>query len=165
MAALPFVVFGAVWGYGCLLSSLGTCRTLVLTTLGSSLLMFCSYLLVLSGSKVVTPVLFLIKEIYIVLLIEQYWSYINSSVSPTTSRRVNGPVTGIAGFGSTIGGFGVGFSAASYGTETMVLFGALALLPAALLSWFTYSTFGEPEVPADTAVSYTHLTLQTNREE
>lgn len=157
MAALPFVVFGAVWGYGRLLSALGPRRTLLITTLGSSLLMVCCYLLLLSESKLVTPVLFLIKEIYIVLLIEQYWSYINSSVSPTTSRRVNGPVTGIAGFGSTIGGFGVGLSAASYGTETMVLIGALALLPAAFLSGFTYGKFGEPEVPPDSGRNHGHM--------
>ncbi|MEE2913330.1 MAG: hypothetical protein VX745_01525 [Pseudomonadota bacterium] len=34
MAALPFVVFGAVWGYGRLQSSLGPRRTMVLKTRG-----------------------------------------------------------------------------------------------------------------------------------
>ena len=71
MAAMPFVVFAGVALYGRILTALGPRRTLLVTSLGSGLLIFCCYLSLLSGSKIVTPVLFLIKELYIVLLIEQ----------------------------------------------------------------------------------------------
>ncbi|MDA0977458.1 MAG: Npt1/Npt2 family nucleotide transporter [Proteobacteria bacterium] len=147
MAAMPVVVFLGVALYGWILSRLGPRRTLLVTSLGSGFFILACYLALQTGSKLVTPVLFLFKEFYIVLLIEQYWSYINSSVKPETSKRINGPITGIAGIGAAIGGTLVGFSAESFGTETMVLFAAVALLPAALVSNITYVRYGEPEQP------------------
>jgi AAA family ATP:ADP antiporter len=148
MAAMPFVVFAGVALYGWILSRLGPRRTLLVTSLGSAMVIFCCYLVVLTGSKLITPVLFLIKEFYIVLLIEQYWSYINSSIKPETAKKVNGPITGISGLGSVIGGYLVGVSAVPLGTETMILLAAISLLPAALVSNLTYVKHGEPQVPA-----------------
>ncbi len=152
MAAMPFVVFGAVWVYGHILTYLGPRRTLVVTSLGSGGLIVTCYMVVLTGAKWITPILFLLKEVYIVLLIEQYWSYINSSVSPGTSRRVNGPVTGVAGLGSVAGGVMVGLTVQDFGTETMILFGALALIPSAALANITYTIHGEPDAPPPESV-------------
>ncbi len=150
MAAMPLVVFGGVALYGWLLSRFGPRRTLLITSMGSGLIIFCCYLLVLTGNKLITPVLFLVKELYIVLLIEQYWSYINSSLSSDSARKVNGPITGIAGLGGALGGTLVGISAESLGTETMVLLAAVALVPAALMSNMTYRIHGEPPMPEST---------------
>lgn len=147
MAAMPFVVFGGVALYGWILSQLGPRKTLLVTSLGSGMIILCCYLLVLTGSKLITPVLFLVKEFYIVLLIEQYWSYINSSVKPETAKKVNGPITGIAGLGAAIGGSLVGISAESLGTETMILLAAISLVPAAITSNLTYVIHGEPPRP------------------
>ena len=119
MAAMPFVVFAGVALYGWILSQLGPRRTLLVTSLGSAMIIFCCYLVILTGSKLITPVLFLIKEFYIVLLIEQYWSYINSSLKPATAKKVNGPITGIAGLGGVIGGNLVAEFAVPLGTETI----------------------------------------------
>lgn len=146
MAAMPFVAFAGVAGYSRLLTALGPRKTLMVTSLGSGCLIFVCYLLVLSGSKTVTPVLYLLKEIYIVLLIEQYWSYINSRLSTGNARKFNGPITGIAGLGGAIGGTLVGVTATSWGTETMLLLAAMSLIPAALVSNFAYLKFGEPEI-------------------
>ena len=147
MAAMPVVVFGGVALYGWILSQLGPRRTLLVTSLGSAMLILACYLCLLNGSREITPVLFLLKELYIVLLIEQYWSYINSSIQPETAKKVNGPITGIAGIGGAIGGNLVALSAESLGTESMVLLAALALLPAAFISDLTYRTYGEPTLP------------------
>jgi AAA family ATP:ADP antiporter len=147
MAAMPLVVFGGVALYGWLLSKFGPRRTLLITSIGSGMIILCCYLLVLTGNKLITPVLFLVKELYIVLLIEQYWSYINSSLSSESARKINGPITGVAGLGGAIGGSIVGFSAESLGTETMILLAAISLIPAALMSNLTYSLHGEPPVP------------------
>jgi len=149
MAAMPAVVFGGVWIYSRILNHLGPKGTLLVTSLGSGLLIFACYLILLTGAEWVTVPLYLLKELYIVLLIEQYWSYINSSLTPATARKVNGPVTGIAGLGGAIGGTLVGMSAGSYGTENMVLIAAIACLPAAALSNFAYRKFGEPEQPVE----------------
>lgn len=149
MAAMPVVVFFGVWLYSRLLSLLGPRRTLLVTSLGSGLSILACYLVLLTGAKWITPVLFLLKEFYIVLLIEQYWSYINSSVAPASAKKVNGPVTGIAGLGGAVGGTLVGANAGQYGTESMVLFAAIACLPAALVSNLGYQLFGEPEQPLE----------------
>ncbi len=150
-AAMPVVVFLGVALYGRILTTLGPRRTLLVTSLGSGLLIFCCYLLVISGSKVVTPVLFLTKELYIVLLIEQYWSYINSSLTPVNAKKLNGPITGIAGLGGALGGPLVGMTANQWGTETMVLLAAISVIPAAMVSNITYRLYGEPEVPVSTS--------------
>ncbi|SVC84465.1 uncharacterized protein METZ01_LOCUS337319, partial [marine metagenome] len=147
MAVMPVVVLAGVALYGWILSQLGPRRTLLVTSLGSALTIFCCYLVLQTGSKQITAVLFLFKEFYIVLLIEQYWSYINSSLSPASARLANGPITGIAGFGGAVGGWLVATLAQGAGTEAMVLFAAVALLPATLLSDQTYRRFGEPERP------------------
>jgi hypothetical protein len=150
MAAMPFVVFAGVALYGWILSRLGPRRTLLVTSLGSAMVIFCCYLVVLTGSKLITPVLFLIKEFYIVLLIEQYWSYINSSIKPETAKKVNGPITGVAGLGGLIGASLVNVLAVPLGTETMILLAAISLLPAALVSNLTYMQHGEPPAPVAT---------------
>jgi ATP/ADP translocase len=126
MAAMPFVVFLGVALYGRILTALGPRRTLIVTSLGSALLIFACYLLVLNGSKAITPVLYLLKELYIVLLIEQYWSYINSNLSSDGAKKLNGPITGIAGIGGAIGGTLVGITATSWGTENMLLLASLS---------------------------------------
>ena len=150
MLAMPFVVFAGVVLYGWILSQLGPRRTLLVTSLGSSFIMLGCYLLLqLNENRIITPVLFLFKEFYIVLLIEQYWSYINSSVVPATAKKVNGPVTGIAGLGGALGGYLVSVTAEPLGAESMVLLAAVALLPAALVSNFTYRHYGEPEQPEE----------------
>lgn len=163
MAIMPVVVFGGVALYGWILSQLGPRRTLLVTSLGSALVILGCYLVLLTGGQEITPVLFLFKEFYIVLLIEQYWSYINSSVSPVTSRRVNGPVTGIAGVGGAIGGWLVGGFARDLGTETLVLCAAFALLPAVLVSDTAYRLYGEPAVP-DKQKTHGHLALSLFKE-
>ncbi len=148
MAAMPIVVFLGVAIYGRILSKLGPRRTLMVTSLGSGCLIFACYLAVLSDSKLITPVLFLLKEFYIVLLIEQYWSYINSNLTPAGAKKLNGPITGIAGVGGAIGGLLVGATAQTWGTEAMVAVAALSVIPAALVSNIAYKKFGEPERPA-----------------
>ena len=158
MALMPVVVFAGVALYGWILSQLGPRRTLLVTSLGSSLIIFACYLILLTGSKSITPAIFLFKELYIVLLIEQYWSYINSSLQPATAKKVNGPITGIAGIGGAIGGSLVAMSAESFGTETMLLFAAIALLPAAFVSNLTYRLHGEPLAPPESE-SHGHLAL------
>ena len=163
MALMPVVVFGGVALYGWVLSQLGPRRTLLVTSLGSGMVILACYLALLTGSKEITPVLFLFKEFYIVLLIEQYWSYINSSVKPETSKKVNGPITGIGGIGAAIGGTLVAMSAESFGTEMMVLFAAIALIPAAFVSDMTYSIYGEPEIPPKSE-SHGHLALSLFKE-
>lgn len=147
MVAMPLVVFIGVAVYGWLLTRLGPRRTLMVTSYGSALLIFAGYLAVRQGIEMVTPLLFLLKEFYVVLLIEQYWSYINSSLTEQTAKKVNGPITGIAGLGSVLGAYLVSVSAVPLGTETLILLAAVAILPAGIVANAAYLHFGEPVLP------------------
>ncbi|NBX40033.1 MAG: hypothetical protein EBR15_01120 [Gammaproteobacteria bacterium] len=143
MTTTPLVILLGLWIYGKLLSALGPRRTAVATSLGFAALIVSAYVAVELELRPATLVLYWLKEFYIVLLIEQYWSYLNSSLSPFAARRLNGPITGVAGFGSMIGGYFVSIAALPMGTAAMVLVGGLTLLPAAWLINQTYRRFGE----------------------
>ena len=160
MAAMPVVVFFGVALYGRILSALGPRRTLLVTSLGSGFLIFCCYLMLINGSKQITPVLFLLKELYIVLLIEQYWSYIDSTLSTANAKKLNGPITGIAGLGGAFGGFLGYYASLQWGTETMVLLAALAVIPAAIMSNITYKLHGEPVAPTQESGPTSHMGLR-----
>ena len=147
MAVMPAVMLAGVWAYGKLLSKLGPRRTLNVTTLFSAIAIVAGWLLYRLGALWVTPVLFLLKEFYVVLLIEQYWSYLNSSLSETSAKKMNGPITGIAGFGAVLGGAFVANFAVSLGTDLLIPIAAMALLPAGWLANHTQKTFGEPSHP------------------
>lgn len=144
MATTPVVTLIGLWAYGKLLTALGPRRTVVTTTLGFSLLIALLFVAIRSALQPATLLLYWVKEFYIVLLIEQYWSYLNSKLSEPTARRLNGPITGVAGLGSIIGGWIVSMTAVPLGTETLLLIGAATLLPAAWLVNSTYRHFGEP---------------------
>lgn len=144
MAIMPVVMLVGVWGYGKLLSRLGPRRTLNATTLLSACAILSGWGLYRLGAGWVTPILFLLKEFYVVLLIEQYWSYLNSSLTETSAKKMNGPITGVAGFGAALGGAFVANFAVEVGTDAMIPISALALLPSAWLANRTQRIFGEP---------------------
>ena len=145
MAAMPFVMFVGVWGYGRLLSAVGPRRTLNATTLLAAGVILVAWALYRVGMVWMTPILFLVKEFYVVLLIEQYWSYMNSRFTPEAAKRLNGPITGVAGLGSVAGGWAVAQLAVPLGTDLLIPLAALALLPSAWLANRTYARFGEPQ--------------------
>ena len=145
MAAMPFVMFVGVWGYGRLLSAVGPRRTLNATTLLAAGVILVAWALYRVGIVWMTPILFLVKEFYVVLLIEQYWSYMNSRFTPEAAKRLNGPITGVAGLGSVAGGWAVAQLAVPLGTDLLIPLAALALLPSAWLANRTYARFGEPQ--------------------
>lgn len=159
MAIMPVVVFLGLLLYSRTLSRFGPRRTLMITTSVSALIILTCYFVVLTGNKPITAVLYLVKEFYIVLLIEQYWSYINSSLKPGTARKVNGPITGIAGIGGAVGGWGLALLAEPLGTESMVLIASVLLIPAIIVGNLTYKIHGEPNLPAPAEHTGGHMRL------
>ena len=149
MACMPVVVLVGVWGYGQLLSRFGPRMTLQISTYASALLMVIGFLLLELEIIWVTPLLFLLKEFYVVLLIEQYWSYINSELDASSAKKLNGPITGIAGMGGVVGGILVAQLAIPLGTHALVLLAALVLLPSAWIANAAYRRFGEPAFRTD----------------
>lgn len=145
MACIPIAVWLILIIYGKLLSYLGPRRTLLVTTLASGLLMTAGWLGIRSGWGGAAPLLFIFKEAYIVLLIEQYWSFINSHLEADAAKKLNGPICGVASLGSITGGVLLYALAEQFGTAAMLLFAAAATIPAALVSDFGYAKAGEPQ--------------------
>lgn len=144
MALSPVGLFVMLWGYGRLLSLFGTRKTLMLTSVLSGAGILLCYVAIVANWSAALGVLYILREAYIVLIIEQYWSYINSTLKDDQAKKYNGPICGIASVGAICGGLLVGVLAQRMGSEYLLLFAALSLLPAALIAWCAYGICGEP---------------------
>lgn len=130
--------------YGRLLSWLGPRHTLQATTLLAIATMLGSYAAISAGYKPARVVLFIFKESYVVLLIEQIWSYIDSTLEPQAARRLNGPICGMAGIGAVLGGLFLGKWSQSMGTLNTLLWAALATLLTIPFLQVLFARFGAP---------------------
>jgi AAA family ATP:ADP antiporter len=144
MGLIPVGVSLVLYLYGRLLSWLGPRGTLLVTTLMSVVTIAACYVGIFFGIKSARGVLFVFKESYVVLLIEQYWSYIDSLVTKVWARRLNGPITGVASIGAVAGGELLYRLSGRWGTTNMVLLAAAVTLPAMWFSDLAYRYFGEP---------------------
>ena len=70
MAAVPVFVLGALWAYNRVLTRFGPRRTLLISQLVSLLLIALSLILTAKGVREARIALYLIKDTYIVLLLE-----------------------------------------------------------------------------------------------
>lgn len=144
MALSPVGTAAMLYGYGLSLTRLGARGTLVATSLASAVVLFLCWAALGLHSGPASALLYVLREAYIVLIIEQYWSFINSTLQPAEAKRVNGPICGIASVGAILGGLMVGRLAPVIGTEPLVLLTAASLLPAAGLGWLAYRMGGTP---------------------
>lgn len=151
MALMPVGVILILGVYGRVLSWLGARRTLLATTLFSAAGIATLTLAVRAGYAPATGLLYVFREAYVVLLIEQYWSFLNSSLGQGEARKLNGLILGVASLGAILGGLLVEQMAQPLGTSAMPFFAAVALLPAALVSDLGYARAGEPQPSSEEA--------------
>jgi ATP/ADP translocase len=145
MAAIFPGVYLVIYIYGRLLSWFGANRALVMTSLLSAAVMVSAYALIVKGYPIATAIIYVFREAYIVLVIEQYWSFVNSTLNPKQARWINGPFCAVGSLGSITGGSLVNHFAESFGSETFLLLAAASLLPAAACSAVAYTLVGEPQ--------------------
>jgi AAA family ATP:ADP antiporter len=148
LALTPFMLAGMIWIYGRLLTRFGPERTLVFTTLFSALVFCASFYLFHSGNKWGAGFLYIYKEAYIVVIIEQYWSFINSRLTVHSAKRLSGPVIGISTLGGILGGLVLKFYAERFGSASMFLGAAVLMIPSAWLSALAFRKAGEPKQAA-----------------
>lgn len=151
MALGPVGTLALIYLYGVLLSLGGPCRALLLTSGLSALVIAACYLGLRRGFPIAAGVAYVFREGYIVLLVEQYWSFINSVLVSGQARKCNGPITGVASLGAIAGGLLVNRWAKGLGSETLLLFAAVSLIPAGLLAWTAYRWGGEPRPSSEEA--------------
>ncbi|PIS47320.1 MAG: hypothetical protein COT17_04045 [Elusimicrobia bacterium CG08_land_8_20_14_0_20_51_18] len=168
LSLVPLVMFFFIYLYGRALSAWGSMRAMSVSMSFAILSFFAFYLLLkYSPNKPLAFLVFVFKESYVVILSEQYWSYINSVLKDDEGRLFNGPVAGLGALGSLIGGWFVSRYVSYFKTDLYILFSGLCLLPALWLFRAAYRDTGEPEPGEDEAAGkkgHLHLSiLKENR--
>ena len=164
LAMSPVGALAIVFLYGWVLTHLGSRRTLAATTLASGLGLAACYVGVRAGVPLAAAMLYVLREAYIVVLIEQYWSYINSTLSAEQAKRYNGPIAGVASVGAILGSYSLGHFATTLGTAQFVLLAAASALPAAAFGVLAFHLGGEPARPPQEAAPRGHLALSLFRQ-
>jgi len=148
IACVPFMMAAMIYGYGLLLSRFGAKRAMAASMLGSAAFFFLAWLGLGYAGRWLVFLLLVFKESYVVIISEQYWSFINSVLKDEEGKVFNGPVAGFGALGSLTGGYLLGRFAVLLGTEIFVGLAAAAILPAVILFWVAYNNAGEPK-PAE----------------
>ena len=167
IACVPFMMAAMIYGYGRMLSAVGAKKAMVVSMLGSAAFFVLAWAMLGSAGRWFAFFLLVFKESYVVIISEQYWSFINSVLQDEEGKVFNGPVAGLGALGSLIGGWLLSRYVMGLGTDKFVLFAALIILPAAVLSWLSYNAAGEPKPTAEEAggkKGHLHLSiLKENR--
>lgn len=140
----PFVVVAMLWVYGRLLTALGARRTMLVTTLGSAGLIAGSTAALGAGFKPAAWALYVVREGYIVLVLEQYWSLLNSTLRDRQAKWLNGPICGVGSLGAIAGGVLVGGLAKPMGAAALPWIGVGATTVSALFSELAHHIAGPP---------------------
>ena len=165
MCFVPLMMGILIYLYGRLLSAFGGARAMAGSMLASIAVFVLSFFALKTGFKAVAFFLYVFKESYVVIIAEQYWSFINSTLRDEEGKVFNGPVAGLGALGSLIGGYIVSRYAAVLHTEPFILLCALVMLPAMALFWMAYACAGEPKPKDDEAGgSKGHLHLSILKE-
>lgn len=142
IALTPIGVFSVLWLYAKTLTAFGPRKTLAYTTLGSALSISICYVLIKMQIKAASAVLFVLRDCYAVLLVEQFWSFVNSIMKESDAKRFNGLILTISSIGGIVGGLLVHHYAVQWGTEQLVLIGGLLCVPCWYIAQIGYGISG-----------------------
>jgi len=144
MALIPVLMAACILAYGSALSRFGSLRTLMLSLVLSAAVFSACYIAVRSGMRWAVAALYVFTEVYIVVLVEQFWAFINSTLDTPRAKAYNGPILGGASIGPIAAGALLKTFATRLGSEAFILLAAAALLPTLALSYAAYRLAGEP---------------------
>jgi AAA family ATP:ADP antiporter len=137
-AVMGLVLIATLYFYNRLLSSIGARRTL-LWTQGFFATFFA--LGTLAAAYKIGPLIYALnvfKEIYIVMIVEQIWSYFNSTYHGPKHKLYVGIMTGVASFGPILSGFGASWIADNWHPYLLFLFTGIFLVPSLILMNMAY---------------------------
>src|SRR5215217_4482867 len=100
MAVMPVGVLALLFVYARLLSGLGPRRTLMVTSVGGGCYAAIRLEYLWPGLRIARAVVRVFSDGYIALLVEQYWSLINSTFDDSSAKKLNGPIMGVASLGA-----------------------------------------------------------------
>ena len=139
MALVPLFLIPIIYLYNISLSRFGSKRTFYLTSLLSGVAIFFCYLLVLKGYKIGSALVYLLRESYVILIVEQVWSFVNSTLTQNEAKKYNGLILSISSLGAISGGFMVHFLAEQIGTVNLLTISAVMCIPTAIIGWAAYA--------------------------
>lgn len=125
--------------HGKLLSLFGPARTCLISHFFSIMTFLLCYMGIINGNDLANYILFVAKDIYIVVLIEHYWSYFNSTFKSGSAKKISGLFAGIVSIGPILSGYFV-----TYATPLMsdakdwIWLTAISIAPAALAMFLIY---------------------------
>ncbi len=147
MAATPLLVTLIIWPYGKALTLLGPRKTVLWCTLLSALLLS---LPLLVRHPYLTFFLYVWKDVYVVLLVEQFWSLANSMHTVASGKRRFGVLLFIGGLGAVFGNQLVALLSEPLGAWTVYQGAIVSLLPFAYFISRAHRALGVQEsVPVD----------------
>jgi len=162
MALVPVAMGILIYGYGYMLSKVGSKRA-VLYSMGTSMIFFLViYTMLKARMSSAAFLLYLFKEAYIVILVEQVWSFVNSIETKEEANFYNGPIAGMGAFGPMTADFLIGKYSVAFTTENFVLLASLTFVPCIVFMWLAYRFAGEPQPSreeAGGARGHLHLSL------
>lgn len=162
LTAVPLVMALSIYCYGRALSKIGGMKTLLASLIVSISVFLWCFINIEAGGRMSVAALYLFKECYIVILIEQYWSLINSILNSSEAKALNGPIAGGGCLGAILAGFLLQRFAESLGTVQFVLITAGVLMPGLVFSYAAYKLAGDPQPSAEercAAKGHLHLSL------
>jgi AAA family ATP:ADP antiporter len=140
LAFMPIAVFAVLFLYGKLLNRYSAEKTFLITASLSGGTIAIAYFLLQVGVKEMYIFLLIFREAYIVLLVEQLWSFINNTVDKFGARKVNGLVLGTATFGGIAADLFISNFAEKIGSLNLVIFSSFCFIPAMYFAMKAYKT-------------------------
>ena len=135
LVAIP-INFLLVSVYNRVVFTFGCFRTLLFSTL-LSVIIFTLSSFYLHKISWLPFLLYIFKDIYIMLLFQQLWSLIHSTIPQARAKYLYGIIYGIGGIGAIFGSLIPGFFSVRFGSQALLLVTPVFALFLTICYWFT----------------------------
>lgn len=154
MAVVPLVMCLAAWLFNKGLSRFGSLRALLLSFVFFGAALGSALSFIYEQSHWAVAVFDVIVQVFVVVMIEQHWSFFNSVLSERQAKSYNGLILTAFSVGPMITGGLTGVLALKIGSEGIMLTGLLLLLVPALLMAVAYWLIGTSDLPQSERIDY-----------
>ncbi len=148
MALSPLCVLFFIYLYNISLSRFGSKWTLFISSILFGIAFIVSSYSLQKNWKSTPAILFMLKDAYIVLLIEQYWSFLNSKLSKQEAKKWTGMICGVGSIGSLAGAALLSSIVTKFGNQWMPSLTGVLCVFSGVVSYRMMQHFGEPRKEA-----------------
>jgi ATP:ADP antiporter, AAA family len=125
----------------------GIHRLYILTAMITTTLMIISVIMIKNGYPLFSYFLFVIKEVYIVLLVHFALAFFNASVSEERAKLLYGPLGAIGSIGGILGGLSTSYLTGHLSTHYILIFGSIIISISSYLFYRSQIESLKHEVP------------------